>query len=286
MSILNHVDALNFAACRFVVFHDTMPLSTATGFFHSVIVNGKPATCLVTNWHVLSGRISNKPSIVLHRSGALPNRLTVQLALNDKAMSDLSLNPGDVHLQELSIDLYKRNENAIWYQHPTLKNKIDIALLIMPDLKSQFICHNIDEVATANDMRINIGLDVFVLGYPLGFSHFIQTPIWKRASIASEPHLEGPDALGRIIVDATTRSGMSGSPVIARANTHYLAESGEVICRPHASRFIGVYASRPDIQNSDAKEQSAEIGYVYKPKYIYEILENLMLGPDFNTYPK
>lgn len=286
MSILGSVDKLNFAVCRLAVFHDAMPLSVATGFFHRVVVNDQPATCLVTNWHVLAGRNSDNPALVLHRTGALPNRLSARLVLNDQFASYLSLPPDVVHMQEFSISLYRNDGKAGWHQHPTLKNKIDVALIIMPDMSSKFISVNIDEIATANDMAISIGLDLFVLGYPLGFSHFIDTPIWKRASIASEPHLEGSDAHRRVIVDATTRSGMSGSPVVARAYTHYLTESGEVKCSPHASRFIGIYASRPDIQGADERESSAEIGYVYKSGCIGEILQGLTLGPDVDTYPQ
>jgi hypothetical protein len=59
-------------------------------------------------------------------------------------------------------------------------------------------------------MAIEIGNEVFILGYPLGFTHFVNTPIWKRGSIASEPHIETAETKFRVVIDATTRGGMSG----------------------------------------------------------------------------
>jgi hypothetical protein len=65
-------------------------------------------------------------------------------------------------------------------------------------------------------MAIQIGNPIFILGYPLGFSHFINTPIWKRGSITSEPHIETAESGLKVVIDATTRQGMSGAPVIMR----------------------------------------------------------------------
>src|SRR5271166_3805241 len=87
-------------------------------------------------------------------------------------------------------------------------------------------------------MAIQIGNQVFILGYPLGFQHFIETPIWKSGVIASEPNLETPESRNRVVIDATTRQGMSGSPVIMRQKTHYLSERGNIIRHPNATRFI------------------------------------------------
>jgi hypothetical protein len=191
---------------------------------------------------------------------------------------------GTIGFQQQTINLYQ-DHTAAWYQHTLQQNKIDVAVINCGTQLSAFRIFHVNEEASAYDMAITIGAEVFLLGYPLGFSHFIETPIWKRGAIASEPHLEGPTARGRIVVDATTRSGMSGSPVIMRANTHYVAESGEVKCSPHASRLIGVYASRPMFQGKEPRDTFAEIGYVYKSGYIEEIIKNGSRAPDYGMLP-
>jgi hypothetical protein len=107
---------------------------------------------------------------------------------------------GTVHFMEKFINLYTDDGTAAWYQHGTLKNVVDVAIVNLGQHLQDTGIFHINEIATANDMVITIGADLFILGYPRGFSHFIDTPIWKRGSIASEPHLEAPNTHNRIIV--------------------------------------------------------------------------------------
>ena len=91
------------------------------------------------------------------------------------------------------MELYDAEGKAVWYQHYK-KNEIDIAVIHVGSLLSdRYRATGINDVTRQNDMAIQIGNEVFVLGYPLGFTHFINTPIWKRGSIASEPHAETLD---------------------------------------------------------------------------------------------
>ena len=68
---------------------------------------------------------------------------------------------------------------------------------------------------------------------------------------------------------------MSGGPVIMRAKTHYLDESGKVVEFANATRWIGVYASRPNIApsaNALEDDRRAEVGYFYKGGWVAEII--------------
>src|SRR5690242_7246944 len=56
---------------------------------------------------------------------------------------------------------------------------------------------------------------LFVIGYPQNTENFY--PIWKSGTIASEPNLM-PLGIPFFYIDATTRKGMSGSPVVFRDN--------------------------------------------------------------------
>jgi hypothetical protein len=147
-------------------------------------------------------------------------------------------------------------------------------------------------IAEQNDMAIQQGNAVFILGYPLGFSHFIDTPIWKSGCIASEPHLETVEETaiggGRVIIDATTRLGMSGAPVIMREKTHYLTENGEIIQHANATRWIGIYASRPNILIGPAlsdEDRRPEIGYFYKSGAVQKTITDGIRGPNFGELP-
>src|SRR5262249_45564785 len=133
----------------------------------------------------------------------------------------------------------------------------------------------INEHETARDMSIQLGNRVLILGYPLGLSHFVGTPIWKAGTIASEPHLETPDSKGRVVIDATTRQGMSGAPVFMREKTHYLSEEGLIKKCANATRWIGIYASRPPIRAvamQEDEDRRPEIGYFYKSGSVFEVI--------------
>lgn len=195
-----------------------------------------------------------------------------------------------VFLHEHFVQLYNGQSQAGWYQHPQ-KNLVDIAVINLGDALIATLAQGVSKFATENDMAIEIGNDIFILGYPLGFSHFMKTPIWKRGSIASEPHAETPDSKFKIMIDATTRDGMSGSPVFMRSKTHYLSESGEIKAHANATRFIGVYASRPApvkaIESNGSEDASYyhELGYVYKSSLVHDVIVKGIRGPNFEELP-
>ena len=103
-----------------------------------------------------------------------------------------------------------------------------------------------------DDLIPEISDEAFVLGYPLGKSDRGHLPIWKRASIATEP---GNDYEGYpiILVDTATSKGMSGGPVICRQTglirlrAHAATETGALAPDDLVGRgemFLGVYSGR------------------------------------------
>ena len=109
-----------------------------------------------------------------------------------------------------------------------------------------------------------------VVGFPQGLAHRSQPnyvlPIYKGAQIASEPYI---DYQGRpiVVIDSTTRPGMSGSPVFVQA----LTPTSSYV----AGRFVGIYAGR--FRDSYNHEDSA-LGFVFKPRVITEIFDRI--GPN------
>lgn len=113
---------------------------------------------------------------------------------------------------------------------------------------------------------VHVGSDVFILGYPFGITGGEKLPIWKRASIASEPAID-LDGLPKIFVDTASRPGMSGSPVILKQRRQATIIQGNLISR-YSMRFIGIYSGR--IGSND--QLQAQLGIVWKAHVIDEII--------------
>jgi hypothetical protein len=285
-SVIEQIDPLNFTTVRVQPFYNNQHLSNATGFFYAGWLDGHPNVWLITNWHVLAGRNMNPPHKALHSQGCIPNRIRLNMVLESNQPEYVSGGP-PLLLQEYFIDLYNPTGEAFWYQHPQ-KTAFDVAVLNLRALVERCEMRGINHVATQNDMAIEIGNQVFILGYPLGFQHFAETPIWKSGIIASEPKLETPESRNRVVIDATTRQGMSGSPVIMRQKTHYLSERGEIAVHPNATRFIGIYSSRPDIPAAtdlNDEDRRAEIGFFYKSGCIHDAIVSGIPGPRYGELP-
>jgi hypothetical protein len=91
------------------------------------------------------------------------------------------------------------------------------------------------------------------------------TAIWVRGTIASEPGIDYDD-LPRFLVDARTRVGQSGSPVI-RVSVDGLTPTvdwGVAIYNGPVMRLVGVYSGRIN--------QESDLGYVWRVGVINDIL--------------
>lgn len=92
--------------------------------------------------------------------------------------------------------LYDKEGNERWIEHPAGRNVDVVAIPI------------------TKDDQIKLFALVSIIGFPLGLSS-TGWPIWKTGHIASDP-LVDVDGRRGFLIDATTREGMSGSPVILR----------------------------------------------------------------------
>jgi hypothetical protein len=84
-------------------------------------------------------------------------------------------------------------------------------------------------------LKIGIGDNCFVVGYPTGIQNVTAdgpTPIWKAATIASEPRYTGVDQ--PLLIDTWGERGLSGGP----------AFSEKKIGHTEHHRLIGIYSGR------------------------------------------
>jgi len=152
--------------------------------------------------------------------------------------------------------------NNLWQEHP-LGRQIDVIALLLK-LNDDIKIYNLDTSLAQTDLVLAPSEPVSIVGFPFGIAVTGKFTIWKTGHIASDIDLdyEGKPVF---LVDATTRPGMSGSPVFARRLGMHRSSSGWIVGKD-AIKFLGVYSGR-------IREQ-ADVGMVWKPSVIDEILHH------------
>lgn len=244
------VDVFSATTVPLEMMINTISLSVGTGF----IWRSTDTIYLITNWHNLSGRDANTEANI-SRTGAWPNRLRVYLNTKGRL--------GQKY--EEIFELYDHNGKPNWIIRPTMGHKVDIAALpLLATVEPDWYAMN--ELPT-EDLSLTIGQDVFILGYPFGIGPG-GYPIWKRASVASEPEVLFDDH-PYILVDTASRQGMSGSPVIRRSWGNHIMAGGGVLTGPGTmTKFVGIYSGR--LKTTD--QADAQLGRVWPATLIEQII--------------
>lgn len=223
-------------------------ISTATGF----VVQWDNQPYLITNWHVVAGRHPQTDKI-LSPTGAVPDE--VRIVHHGQKLGTW------VVCTEQFLDA---QGNSQWFEHPAGR-QVDVIALPLQAVDAQVKLYPFDLSLADTDMIPVVAMPVSIIGFPLGLVATGAFPIWKTGHIASDHDLnyEGQPAF---LIDATTRGGMSGSPVVLRLLGGYATKSGKAVlaqARP-STRFLGIYSGR--IHND------SEIGIVWRPHVITDIL--------------
>ncbi len=209
---------------------------------------------LVTNWHNFSGK-NPRTGKHLSSTNAEPDRIKAWWNVKDNLARKIAT----------IVPIRSAEGEPLWWVHPKYGRKVDVAVLpITPPPETDM--HAINEMPS-RPLLLDVGRDVFIIGYPFGIGH-AGLPIWKRASLASEPEVINA-ADPHILVDTASRPGMSGSPVIRKSyDTHQLDDGSVVMSTGYAYRFVGVYSGRFGAQN----ENDAQLGIVWPAPLLDEII--------------
>lgn len=247
------LDPLSGSALRVEPYFRQQALATATGF--TITVNGR--SYLITNWHVVSGRDADTDSC-LDRNAAIPDRLFVQFHQKSALGNWIAL----------SIPLRSPDGAPLWISHP-LGSKVDVVAIEL-NLPSHVAIYSLDLSLAQTDMIIAPAMPVSVIGFPFGLCAGENWPIWKTGHVASDPDIDFQPGRPAFLIDATTRSGMSGAPVVVRLNGGYSTREGNhIIAGGVSTKFVGVYAGRI--------HDTSEIGRVWRPFVIQEVLSGKLL---------
>lgn len=238
-----------------------------TGFAYRF--RGKPY--LITNWHNLTGRdpATGQPRTT---DGVVPTTVKARLhppPKRDERGTAISLTIGEraFNIPALGVD-----------EHPWLMHKrgqmIDI---VAAEFQEEFDIYCVNDGFLVEDPYVEVGQEVFLLGFPRGLQPTGLLPIWKRGSIATEPRMFSYSE-PFILVDSATRERMSSALVVARAITkedHAFIIGEDMGKKPiifHKNfALIGIYSGR--MGHSDLLE--AQLGKVW----IWPCIDALLADP-------
>jgi hypothetical protein len=274
---------LSYTTTRVSIFRNDVFLGTATAF----IMKFGQSYALVTSCHVLSG-VNPATGECLSRMGAIPNRIECHVTVS-RPIVDQGHPGEELYFKPMSLNLFE-DEEPIWYDAREDASQNDYAAIdlgpYLPELSETdvslrsimggrvlFFGDPKDGTERVPVDRIRnvypgVGTEVFVLGYPKGAASSGIFPIWKRGSVASEPQapitLNGLDYKNAFYIDALTKAGMSGAPVIClpKVGDYFHTEDGATTeIREAVPYIIGVYAGRDGLTQ---EEYELSLGRVWK----------------------
>lgn len=225
-------------------------LATGTGF----VVGSGDNRFLISNRHNLSGR-HPKTNEIMHSRGVTPDSVSILYL-------DVS---GKQLWREISAPvLDSSDETPLWFEHPTLGPQVDVVALKL-SLPEEAGLIPYDIAKPQDDPVLWVGEDLFVVGFPFGQSYHRGMGIWTRASVATEPSVYY-NGLPMFLVDARTRQGQSGSPVLLRPGMRPVKmTSGDTRTSEMTDYYLaGVYSGRIN--------EDSDIGYVWRTSVIIDII--------------
>lgn len=232
-------------------------LGTATGF----IVELGGDKYLITNWHVVSGRDPNTGQ-VKHQHGGIPDSIAVHYLKRETI-------PGRLEWSAVDESLIDTNGNPMWLEHPQFGRKVDVIALRLRNAGGyQIFPYSISK--DSKQTRLSVSDPLSIIGFPFGRSAGGLFGVWLKGSIASEPIVDYQN-LPCFLIDARTRQGQSGSPVISYYSGGWVPyEDGISAVTGELAQLQGVYSGR-------INEQS-DIGIVWKKTVINEIITGSRRG--------
>lgn len=252
------VDPYSYVPFRIEMFHDggEKPIGQGTAF----IVKLDKQWYFVTNWHNVTGRHVDTKEPLNQNGLCDPDHIKLYFPTAEFAK-----------WKQKKIHLRNARGDKMWYENTSYPNMDVIA---MPVAGTDDITINPIDLNEFTGLAIYPSKAVSIIGYPLGLTALGQFPIWKKGHIASEPHIH---EMGKpyFLIDATTRSGMSGSPVILRESGIVEFENNS-IKNGTFTRFLGIYSGR--------LKGDAEIGIVWKPEAIRGAIEEYKNQKQPHTY--
>jgi len=247
MSKKTLIDPLSSVSLHLECYLQEKIIGLGTGF---IVVNNE-TNYLITNWHVVTGRNPNNGQPLTNTGEADPDTIGIWYHATQLGS----------WLRKNERLLDKRTGTPIWKEH-SRGREIDVVALALTNHQDTKV-YPLDLTLASTDLIISPSEALSIIGFPYGIAAAGKFPIWKTGNVASDIGLDY-DGKPTFLIDATTRPGMSGSPVLARRKGFRQTSTGLVTGGGDSIRFLGVYSGRI-LEDSD-------IGMVWKPKVINDII--------------
>lgn len=233
----------------------TKPLWAGTGFFLKV----KNTIYLITNNHVVGGEYHTDEFKRDHKNDSMRDIIPdiLRIRLYDKKLGSFKFET--IGLEDSKGNLLYKKIYGDEKNSNSLLDAIAIPITGLNEIIDRLQINGYDS-STIGKIPLYDSQQLFVIGYPQNTDNFY--PIWKSGTIASEPNFT---AIGfsTFYIDATTRKGMSGSPVVFRDNKISDPKGGIRFLSNIVTILIGIYSA----QNFDS-----ELGVVTRIEPIYNYL--------------
>ena len=222
------IDPLSVRPLLLIQLKGSEPIGTATGFV--VEKNGK--NYLITNRHVVTGRDPQTDSLI-RPDKKTPDRIII--TYHGQTLGTW------LHGEE---SLFDSSFKERWLEHRD--RGVDVVALPIESAPYDAHIYSFDLSLSDADIMPEVAMPISIIGFPLRLTRPGNFPIWKTGHIAADPELDfGGEPL--FLIDATTRSGMSGSPVVLRLSGRYRTRTGRIIMSSSGIQtlFLGVYSWPP-----------------------------------------
>jgi len=269
---------------------DTTTGQNCTGMAHGSAfvyrIDGRDQ--LVTARHNLTGRHWQTNDFLSESFHTNPTHLRVAFLTAPPEQWVVSVSDDDprtvrfqILLQRHLVPLIGEDWRPIWTEHPQLRGDMDVAVVpfnapadnVVQSWERTRPRTGTDEVSWP---QLSPAQDVFIVGYPYAITVGPLLPLWVRGTVASDPSFGYQTAQNSYpcwLVDARTRQGNSGAPVIRyRPPGTYVMrnDNTSAVMRGSDSEIVGVYSGRT--------RGESDLGFVWPMDEVDEICRNGVRG--------
>jgi len=223
---------LSKVSCYVEIYHNAKILGNATGFFFKTTTK----TYFITNNHVVGDKFFKDEYLQIHKhvppTDSIPNKLIVRAYGN-----------GINRTSNITLAL---NQSYIKFYNDVAKtNLMDVVAIPINDAIQLQLTYTVALTGQGinTDLILSPSTELFIVGFPYDFARFSVYLIWKRGTIASDPNMRDVNN-SQFFIDATTRGGMSGSPVFFRGSSYATKMSPNTISGQINTFLVGIYSAQ------------------------------------------
>jgi len=258
---LDSVDQLHYAVTRITThyYNDDVKINsrivkTASGFFYNNLKSN--SLFLITNRHVVCDE----------QRDYYPNAINLRLHTNG---SDLTQNV------DYPIDLYHgRSARPIWrIPDPSAADIVAIEIDIS-DFNTQGIIYRsfASNNLLPNNIQLNVGEGVFVMGYPWGIYDEVHNLPLTRGGTISSPYPIPWNGRPYFLIDANLQEGTSGSPVLTQFKESWRLTNGAQLHSGPAIFLLGINSSTFP-EREEGKESKIGLNATYFARIIDQMTQ-------------